>query len=84
MEQNSTAVRCLIIGNHPTLHWLDEARSKPGSPWAVCSWFADGDHKVVPLARARERYPHHVPCDACFPGRVLPTVAQSAIEGDAR
>lgn len=54
------------------VHWLDEARSKPGSPWAVCSWFAEDEYSVAPLARAREKYPHHVPCDSCFSGRVLP------------
>lgn len=33
---------------------------------------------MVPLETARVRYPDHVPCDACFPGRRLPVAGQTA------
>lgn len=64
--------RCLIIGRQQTLHLLDESRSTPSSKWSKCSWPPASETTVVLLSNARQRFPNHVPCDECFPGRVLP------------
>lgn len=70
-------LRCLIIGRQQTIHLLDERRSSPGKNWSKCSWPPSDESTVVLLVNAKQRYPRHVPCGECFPGRVLPEEAQS-------
>lgn len=71
-ESAAQPVFCLILGKNTTLHRRDDARSAPGKNWSACSWPPSDECRVVPLAVARVKYADHVPCDECFPGRVLP------------
>ena len=65
--------KCVVYKGRDTVHLHDPVRSKPGHPWTKCSWPPpSGDVSVLSYASVREKHPHAVPCDECFPGRVFP------------
>jgi hypothetical protein len=64
--------RFLLHREQHTLHILDDGRSTPTTKWTKCSWDLDASKVVTgPLAALENRDPTAVPCDECFPGRVL-------------